>query len=220
VKRAALVVFGLLAVTEIGSHIFAWPGVHAVVKPLLMPALLVWYALAAGTGRRSVWVMAALVFSCAGDVLLLFQGRPNFFIFGLAAFLVAHLLYIFAYRQHQHEADTSALQHVRKLRMAFPVLLAGIGLVVVLYPVLGEMRFPVVAYAAVIQAMVIAAVFRWGRTANASFWAVFAGALLFMISDSLIAVNKFYTPLDGASQWIMTTYLSGQFLIVFGLLKH
>ena len=82
------------------------------------------------------------------------------------------------------------------------------------------MRFPVVAYAAVIQAMVIAAVFRWGRTANASFWAVFAGALLFMISDSLIAVNKFYTPLDGASQWIMTTYLSGQFLIVFGLLKH
>lgn len=221
-KRTAYFAFLLLSLLELGTHLFRWPDLHRVVKPLLMPALLWWYFTAAGAGGRSVAVVAALVFSWGGDVLLLFQHDSRFFIFGLAAFLVAQALYIFAYRLHQRpvEGPPGALDNVRKLRMALPVLLAGIGLVVVLYPSLGEYRFPVVAYASVIQAMVIAAIFRWGRTAPASFRTVLAGALLFMVSDAMIAVNKFYAPLPDAGFWIMLTYLAGQLLIVRGLLAH
>jgi uncharacterized membrane protein YhhN len=219
-KRAALLLFILLSLIELAGQAAGWLTLHAWVKPSLMPALLAWYWLAAGAGQRSVWVLAALVFSCAGDTLLLFQQEPQFFIFGLGAFLVGHLFYIFAYRQHQQEVETDTLGNVRKLRMAFPVLLAGIGFVVVLFPVLGSMRMPVIVYAAVIQVMVITSIFRWGRTNTASFFLVLLGAVLFMISDSMIAINKFYTPFAHASFAIMSTYLLGQFLIVRGLLRH
>ena len=66
--------------------------------------------------------------------------------------------------------------------------------------------------------MVLNALFRYGRTTSASFWMVFFGALLFMASDSLLAVNKFMMPIYHAHIWIMLTYISAQFLIVDGLL--
>lgn len=219
-KRIALVVFALLSVVEIITQVSGTHAIHMWVKPLLMPALLLWYWVSAGKGQRSVWVLAALVFSCAGDTLLLFQYEPRFFIFGLVAFLIGHLFYVFAYRQHQHEDTADALANVRKLRMAFPVLLAGIGFVVVLYPGLGQMRIPVIVYATVIQVMVITAIFRWGRTTTASFLSVVTGALLFMVSDSMIAINKFFAAFEYAGVLIMLTYLLGQFLIVRGLLRH
>lgn len=218
--RPALIAFTVLAIVEIATQLFDARPVHVVVKPLLMPALLAWYWTAAGTGQRSVWVVAALVFCCAGDTFLLFQQDPQFFIYGLVAFLIGHLLYVLAYRQHQREDTTDALGNVRKLRIAFPVLLAGIGLVVVLYPGLGSMRIPVVVYASVIQFMVITAIFRMGRTTNTSFAFVLTGAMFFMISDAMIAVNKFYFPFPFAGFWIMLTYLLAQFFIVRGLLKH
>lgn len=219
-KRIALFSFALLSAVEIITQLAGADAIHVWVKPLLMPALVLWYWLMAGVGQRSVWVLAALFFSCAGDTLLLFQQAPRFFIFGLVAFLVGHMFYIFAYRQHQQEDTSDTLANVRKLRMAFPVLLAGIGFVVVLYPGLGAMRVPVVVYATVIQIMVITAIFRWGRTSTASFVSVLTGALLFMVSDSMIAINKFFSAFEHASVWIMLTYLLGQFLIVRGLLKH
>jgi uncharacterized membrane protein YhhN len=221
-KRVLLFIFILLGLVELCTHLFRWPEIHRVVKPLLMPSLLLWYYFAAGADRRCGLVVAALIFSWGGDVLLMFQREARFFMFGLASFLIAHVAYIFSYRRARHGSADSAdpLDNVRKLRMAFPVLLAGVGLVAVLYPTLENFRFPVTVYALVIQVMVINAVFRYGRTTPLSFWAVLSGALLFMISDSLIAVNKFYAPLAGAGFWIMVTYLAGQFLIVRGLLAH
>jgi uncharacterized membrane protein YhhN len=49
---------------------------------------------------------------------------------------------------------------------------------------------------------------------------VFVGALLFMLSDCLIAINKFMMPIGHAELCIMSTYMAGQFLIVRGLLEH
>lgn len=219
-KRPALIFFTVLAIVEIATQVFDARAVHVVVKPLLMPALLAGYWASAGAGMRSVWVLGALVFSWAGDTLLLFQDDSRFFIFGLIAFLIGHVLYVLAYREHQREETGDALANVRKLRLAFPVLLAGVGFLVIVYPGLGGMRVPVILYAAVIQIMVITAIFRLGRTNATSFLHVLAGALLFMISDSLIAVSKFFHPFELSGFWIMLTYLLAQFLIVRGLLKH
>jgi uncharacterized membrane protein YhhN len=68
--------------------------------------------------------------------------------------------------------------------------------------------------------MVMVALFRFGKTTAGSFAMVFGGAILFMISDSLIAINKFLEPLPQSGFWIMTTYIGAQFLIVRGLLRH
>ena len=104
--------------------------------------------------------------------------------------------------------------------MAFPVILAATGLVVVLYPRLGELRLPVVVYAGVLMFMVLNALFRFRRTNAQSFWMSFAGAVLFMLSDSILAINKFLEPVPNAGLLVMSTYLAGQFLIVRGLIRH
>jgi uncharacterized membrane protein YhhN len=72
----------------------------------------------------------------------------------------------------------------------------------------------------VLTLMVLNAVFRYGRTSSAGFWFALAGAVLFMISDSLLAINKFMNPLPQASLFIMLTYIAAQYLIVEGILRH
>ena len=79
---------------------------------------------------------------------------------------------------------------------------------------------PVALYGVTIVVMVMTALFRYGRTIPNSFWLVFGGAALFMLSDSILAINKFLTPVSYASFWIMLTYMSAQLMIVVGISRH
>jgi uncharacterized membrane protein YhhN len=78
----------------------------------------------------------------------------------------------------------------------------------------------VLVYALVITLMALSALFRYGRTTIKSFALVFGGSVLFMMSDSILAVNKFIEPVRHADFWIMLTYIGAQFLIVSGILRH
>jgi uncharacterized membrane protein YhhN len=143
-----------------------------------------------------------------------------FFILGLVSFLIGHLLYILAYRELRWSDKAKGLLMPQKLRVSFPVALAGTGLIVVLLPTLGGLMIPVMVYAIVLMGMVMASFFRYGRTTLASFWLVTAGALFFMASDSILAINKFHTPFELAGPVIMLTYILGQYLIVEGVVRH
>lgn len=216
-KRFILSIFILASVGELASTFIDFPTMHLVCKPLIMVALGLYYYLSVSNENRSVSVLAAIVFSLAGDILLMLHG---YFMEGLIAFLISHVLYIIAYRQHRDEQSKNILRGVHSIRLAFPIILAGTGLVIILYPSLGNMKIPVVVYAIVLSSMVLSALFRFGKTNATSFWMVFLGAVLFMISDSILAIDKFLSPLAYSSLWIMLTYIIAQFLIVQGLLKH
>ncbi len=220
-KRTVLIFFVAVSLGELLSGIVGSRELHLICKPLIMVVLGIYYWIAS-SGNRSTVVVSALFFSFAGDTALMFESSDSlFFIAGLIAFLISHVLYILAYRQHQRDdAASDALQGIQKLRFAFPVVLAGTGLVVVLYPVLGDLKFPVMIYALVMVIMVLNALFRLGRTSAKSFQLVVAGAVAFMVSDSLLAINKFLTPVDHADLLIMGTYILAQFLIVEGLCAH
>lgn len=219
-KKIFLVLFALAAAGELLTQLIALPTVHLVTKPALLLVLLGYYyfSVREQKGAPSFMVMLALVFSWGGDVLLMKQGEL-FFILGLVSFLIAHVFYIFVFRQFRNDDETSSLQGLQRIRFAFPVVLYGTGLVVVLYPTLGDLAIPVLIYAGVLTVMVLNALFRFGRTSSASFAFVFGGAILFMISDSLLAVNKFLEPVTLSGFWIMLTYIAAQFFIVTGLLK-
>lgn len=220
-KKILLYLFLIAAVGELISTLMSVPFLHEVCKPALMILLGVYYWIAQRSTDKttSSTMILAIIFSWMGDVLLMQTGQ-QFFMFGLTAFLMAHLFYILAYRQHRRADSSEALQGLQRIRFAFPIVLAGTGLVTVLYSHLDDLRIPVLVYAGVITTMVLAALFRFGRTGSASFAMVFGGAILFMMSDSLIAINKFLAPLPYAHFWIMLTYISAQLLIVKGLLKH
>ena len=220
-KRQAvlLCLFVIVSAVELLAVAFHWPILIAVAKPCIMLSLIGYYV--AGFSKRSSAFILALLFCWTGDVLLLFQAKEEmFFIFGLVAFLIAHALYIVAYRQLQWPDRKHELMPTQKMRFSFPIVLAGTGLIVVLFPILGDLQIPVLVYALVLMLMVMTALFRYGRTPILSFWMIFTGASLFMISDSLLAINKFYAPIPYGGFFVMLTYCAAQYLIVEGTLRH
>lgn len=220
-KKAIRLFFLLASITELTAHLFEWPEVRNFTKPLLLIFLGLYYYLSVEEGRLSKLVLLALLFSWGGDVLLMFQPKHElYFIFGLASFLIAHVFYILTYRQFRSEDTTNALLGVQRFRYAFPIVLAGTGLITVLYNHLGDLKIPVVVYALVLVLMVLNGLFRFGRTSLGSFSMVFFGATLFMISDSLIAINKFMVPVANSGFWVMLSYITAQYLIIEGLLNH
>jgi uncharacterized membrane protein YhhN len=221
--RFLLNVFLLVSAGEIISTLIEIPLLHFVCKPAILPTLglYYWTSIREKKSELSIAVLLAIVFSWIGDVLLMFQeGGELFFMLGLVSFLTAHVFYIFAYRQHQTIGSDNELKGLQKVRFGFPIVLAGFGLLSILYGHLGPLKVPVIVYAGILTTMALVALFRFGKTSAASFSFVFAGAILFMMSDSLLAINKFLEPLPFEGFWIMVTYIGAQYFIVRGLLKH
>jgi uncharacterized membrane protein YhhN len=221
--RFLLNLFLLVSAGEIISTLIEIPLLHFVCKPALLPILGLYYctSIREQHGELSIAVLLAVLFSWAGDVLLMFQQNGElFFMLGLISFLTAHVFYIFAYRQHQSGDDSKTLKGLQRIRFGFPIVFAGFGLLSILYKHLGPLQIPVIIYAGVLTIMALVALFRYGKTTTSSFSFVFAGAILFMMSDSLLAINKFLEPLPFEGFWIMITYIGAQYFIVRGLLKH
>lgn len=218
-KAGWLIIFFVASTVEMMANLMAWDDVHLFAKPLIMLSLIAHYYVHSPV--RSMLFVGALFFCWAGDVLLIFQAKNGlFFIGGLIAFLIGHVIYILCYRQLMIADKSKEMLGTQKVRFSLPIILAGSGLVVVLYPVLGDLRVPVMVYALVLMLMALNALFRFGRTNTASFALIFSGAICFMISDSVLAINKFLQPFSGAGVLIMFTYCLAQYLIVAGALAH
>jgi uncharacterized membrane protein YhhN len=100
---------------------------------------------------------------------------------------------------------------------ATPLLVYFVALIFWILPnVPGEMQPPVVIYSITIALMVLSAMNNFGNVPKKVFLNTFSGSLLFMISDSIIAVNKFVFPLAFAGVLIMALYISGQYFIAKG----
>lgn len=211
-KRIWLVLFIISAVTVFAGIIFDLHMLYVTAKPLLMITLLL-YFISASRGYPSwrFYVMAALVFSWGGDIFLMLD---NMFTAGLVSFLVAHIFYITAYQKTG--AASGALRSLDIIKF----VLFGAVVMWVLYPGLGGMLIPVLAYMLVLLSMGIWAHKRRGATTAISFTLVSAGAMLFVISDGLIAINKFAFDIPAERMLVMSTYIAAQYMIVQGLLKH
>jgi len=220
-RKLFLLLFFLAATGEILSKFIEDDWLHHICKPLLMIFLGLYYSASVKIKGRSIFVLLALLFSFLGDSFLMYEDKDYmYFILGLGSFLVAHIFYCIVYNQHRNNVASNPLHGIHKLRLALPVILTGTGLVVVLFPHLDALKFPVMIYAMVMMVMVLNALFRYNRTTPFSFWMVFCGAALFMISDATLAINKFVTPLPAAGVMIMLTYILAQYFIIAGLLKH
>jgi len=153
------------------------------------------------------WLLvAALLASMAGDVLLMLPG--NWFIPGLASFLIAHLCYIALFRQGQDWFPNRGA-----LLLALAV---GAAMLAMLWNDLGDagLKAAVTAYVMVISLMAAQAIGRAGVLQHDRATWVAVGACVFMASDTLIAINRFITPLPLASLWILSSYFLAQTLIV------
>lgn len=208
-----LVCLDLLALL-IGVH---W--LHSIVKPLLMPALTL--LLVSATDHsfpRRTLVLTGLFFSWLGDIFLLLESNyPILFVAGLCSFLITHLCYIIYFLSIKAAAGSL----IKKQPFYIVLILGyGAGLVWLLFPYLGDLKIPVILYAAVICTMLLCSLHIFLKLTVPSNRYFIAGAMLFVISDSLLAINKFYQPLAFAGTLTMLTYCAAQYFIVRGFIKR
>ncbi|HET7835741.1 lysoplasmalogenase family protein [Variovorax sp. J31P179] len=212
VLQGRLPVIGVLfvdaAALATASGALGIAGLHVVAKPLALAILIVFAGLRARSdampGRFALLLLAGLAASLAGDVLLMW---PTLFIPGLVAFLLAHLAYIALF------AEGVGLFPRRQALAA--TLAVGVSMYGFLWwgGLPAGLRIPVGLYVVVIACMAAQALGRAAVLGDAGARQVALGACLFMLSDALLATNRFVQPLPVASLWVLASYYAAQWLI-------
>lgn len=242
--------YGVTILAVLLSSLLGMPWLNWVFKPLLMPLLIwfVWINTrkqeATGssndsdindwnglTGLTSLtkWLLAALFFSWLGDIFMIFQHDYEIgFLLGLGNFLIAHICYIFVFGKTSSPNSQLASGSYsppkdilrQKPYLLLPFLAYAAVLLYMLYPNLGDMFVPVLVYASIISLMAIFAVRRYGKVNARSFHLVWIGALIFIASDSIIAIHKFLVDVPYSYIWIILAYCLGQYFIAIGILSQ
>jgi uncharacterized membrane protein YhhN len=205
VPLAAALGLGHIAARYTGARALA-----CVLKPLPIALLAALVASEpAPVAETYRWlVCAALLCSMAGDIWLLF---PRGFVPGLASFLVAHLFYVAAFAP-------GGGWDARAWLLLVPFALAAGAMLTYLWPHLRRERGAVLAYVGVIAVMGWRAAVRALEVdAGASGPLAFVGALLFMVSDGVLATNRFARPFAAADAVVMVTYYAAQVLIALSV---
>ena len=217
-KRFGIILFLIILFADITAIYFKIEPIRYISKPLLMPLLIIYFIFTTRpfTSPLKKWIVLALVFSWAGDVLLLFDSMsPDFFISGLVAFLIAHIFYILFYESIIRREDLK-----KNYWWFIPVLIYYVSIIYVLSPHLGDMKVPVRIYGIVISYMLIEALqTAMIKNQNAARLMI-AGSVLFITSDTLLAINKFHGSFEYAGIAIMLSYGIAQLLITLGAVRY
>ena len=177
-----------------------WP---LKITPII---LLITYVYLTLKGQVRLFMLLGLILSLIGDVLL---SLNDLFIEGLAAFLLAQLTYatlFFKQAQYSLKGVIFAIATLGFLTTAAWQVI----------PHSGELKWVVFAYMLAISLMAITAGFR----ADEKFLLTALGAACFVLSDTIIAINKFLTPFTLADSAIMLTYYLAQLMITLGITRH
>lgn len=210
--------FGIIVAADLTGIAAGISLVHFIAKSLLIPILIVLLFVSKNTVANKNLLLTGLVFSWFGDLLLLFENKHGlFFIFGLASFLTTHVLYIIYFLKIR---STHSSLLVKRPLLLLIIVGYGISLVWFLYPHLGDLKIPVIVYAIVICIMLLCSLHIYLKVNSNANWCYIQGAVFFVLSDSLLAINKFYQPFAYAGVLIMLTYCAAQYFIVNGYIKQ
>ena len=210
-KILPLLLFISVGIIDLFAIYFEKQTLIYVVKPLLMLSLF-WYYKANSTTINK-WFVLGLFFSFLGDVFLLGKGEL-FFILGLASFLIAHLFYITMVVKLL--VNTTVMEVIS---VSIPYVLIFILLLNLLYDHLGGMKIPVIIYALVISALGTVSLLLFVQKKSDAYLLLVVGVFIFIVSDSVLAINMFYQKEGYFSLVIMFTYVLAQFLICNFVLK-
>lgn len=192
-----------------------------LTKPVILLSLTIYFVrgsqLIQGSFLRK-GVLAALIFSLVGDVIMMF---PQLFLYGLGAYFISFICYIFAFKLSQSLAvNFSGFYIIRLFLYNLPFYFLTAILYFLIHYQLGTMKTPVIIYLCAMVIMVTTARERFKKTNPSSFWQVMIGAFLFFTSQGIYLVDLFFRPLADVDILVMGTYLLAQLLIVMGLRSH
>jgi alkenylglycerophosphocholine/alkenylglycerophosphoethanolamine hydrolase len=194
-------------------------GLLFIAKPAVMIVLFIYLWISTGLQGATLWFGLGMLLSLTGDILLLWINR--FFLYGLVAFLLAHIAYLIGFN-----SPTSPVSMWGFLL----AVIVGLGGARVIRRILSamlengqaRMRIPVAIYSAVISLMLLSAMLKltdpaWGAGASLL---VALGAFLFFLSDIVLAWNKFVTPIQNGRMFNIGLYHLGQICLAAGMVMQ
>ncbi|MGB4960560.1 MAG: lysoplasmalogenase [Saprospiraceae bacterium] len=182
---------------------------RVVAKPMIMASLIGFYI--STVRNQSPLFILALIAALFGDIFLMFESE-DFFLLGLGSFMAMQILYTLTFLP---DRNTNIKENLPKI---IGVLATAIVVLSFLWSTLGEMLVPVAIYTAAICMMVTSALIR--KNTLTWYLPVVFGVILFLISDALIAFNKFGGSFAAAPYLIILTYMIAQYLIVRGVIER
>jgi uncharacterized membrane protein YhhN len=161
-----------------------------------------------------ILIFIGLIFSLVGDILLISVNK-KVFLFGLVSFLVAHIFYVFAFLPMYN------FSYFWLVALFIPLLLSFLFYKRISY-LLSSLKFPVIIYFLVINAMLILALSLFlqnfdSPSSNLGYSVIFVGALLFYLSDMAVAIERFIEKSFFNKLWGLPLYYFGQFLISYSI---
>jgi len=166
-----------------------------------------------GTGETTstykTLIIIGMIFCLGGDIFLMLPEK--YFIAGLGSFLIGHLFYVAAFA-----SDTAMALSFWLL----PLAIYGAIVYAILYKYLGKMRWPVLVYVMTIMLMAYMALTRWTEMGTLGSLLAAMGALFFVLSDMVLALNKFKRPFTHARWITLATYWLAQWLIALSVGAH
>ncbi|HMQ06402.1 MAG TPA: lysoplasmalogenase [Saprospiraceae bacterium] len=208
-KIAFSVLFSLIAIFEL-INIYYNNDLRIISKPLIMITLGAYYYYFCK--NFNAFFFTALFMALLGDIFLMWEGNI-FFVLGLSFFLIMQILYIVVFFK-----DKGALSPGHWVIMTF-LLVLGILLLNYLLPKVNKpLMLPVIIYCFTIIGMVSAALIRDRK--NKNYTLILTGAIVFLISDTLLSINMFHHSLLYGGILVMATYMAAQFLIVEGKIRE
>ena len=217
-KTAWIIFFLLVLLTNLVAIYFNNDTLRIISKSLLVPVIGIYFLIQTKTVNSvlKTWVLLALIFSWFGDLLLIFEEKKSiFFLLGLSSFFVAQVFYIVFFH------NIRMREYIRgNALLLLVVIVYYFILISIISPFLGSMKLPVRIYGVVLSFMLMLAMHTLFSTNKKAGWWMTLGAVLFVASDSLLAINKFYAALNNAGIWVMLTYGLAQLFIIEGAVKY
>ncbi|MEO9572025.1 MAG: lysoplasmalogenase [Polaribacter sp.] len=200
-------IFSILFLIVVSLHLLGLLQNDALAfftKPFITISLAIVYL--SSVKKANFWYVSALFFSFWGDTFLLF--KDQFFLFGLFSFLIGHILYI--------KISSGYLKSISMFKIigfSIPFIFSFGSVVFLIKDNLGEMLIPVIIYGIVISTFGLLTVLNYNQTKRKENLWLFFGAVIFIISDSLLAINRFYEAREVYGISVMITYILAQYLI-------
>lgn len=203
-SKPLLFLFIIVSLVDVVAIVLENPFWQSLSKPLIIPSLMLYYM--ASVKKVNRIYLIALFFSFLGDVLLM--DKNNLFLYGIGAFLITQVLYVFIFYK-----GLAGTPMAKKVLALLPFAVFYSVLITVLKPGLGEFFVPVCIYGAVISVFGSVSFLKYLHEKSTETIGLLSGAILFIISDSMIALNKFQQEHFIYPVAIMVTYILAQFLI-------
>ena len=208
--KSLTILFFTVSILDIVGVAFNNSLLQIIFKPLIIPSLIALYYFS--IDKKNNWYVVALIFSFLGDVLLM--DKNNLFLFGIAAFLITQLLYIKIIASQLKKSN-----FIQKSIALTPFVIFFFVLITVLKDNLNQFLVPVIIYGIAISVFGVIALLNYQINKTKTAQLLIIGAVIFIASDSIIALHKFHEPKSFYPVAIMITYVLAQYLIYKFMIK-